>query len=225
MPTLLETFASYVPTTVVSRHATTPANVAAPYSERFQAALLFADISGFTALTERLAQRGPAGAEDLSGILNSTFGQLVAIISAFGGDTVKFAGDALLAIWPVEDEDLPTMTQRAAECGLALQATLRDTKEAAGTRLSIRIGVGAGAVVTMRLGGVYGRWEMLVAGPALLQTSAAIRQAQPGEVVLAPEAWSLVQPVCLGTAIPSDPRLEIGDWRLEINDQSPISDL
>ena len=102
MPSLPDILASYVPRMVVRRYAARPGAHVAPARERFPAALLFADISGFTALAERLAQRGPIGAEDLSAILNDAFGRLTATIAAYGGDTVKFAGDALLALWPVQ---------------------------------------------------------------------------------------------------------------------------
>jgi class 3 adenylate cyclase len=63
-------------------------------SERFPAAVLFADISGFTALTEHLAQQGPAGAEILTRELNTYFGRLIDLITIHGGDVIKFAGDA-----------------------------------------------------------------------------------------------------------------------------------
>jgi class 3 adenylate cyclase len=212
MPTLPETFASYVPALVARRYASMPGAAVGAASECLPAALLFADISGFTALAERLAQRGPAGAEDLSTILNDAFGWLVATIGAYGGDTLKFAGDALLALWSADDAapspvdpnaqaGLTAATLRAAQCALALQETLRASGADAATPLSIRVGIGAGDVVTMHLGGVYGRWELLIAGDALLQTSAAAQRAQPGEVVLAPQAWELVRDACIGTSI------------------------
>jgi predicted ATPase/class 3 adenylate cyclase len=223
MPTLTDIFASYVPTMVARRHATARAAIA-PARESFAAALLFADISGFTALAERLAQRGPIGAEDLSAILNDAFGQLTATIAAFGGDTVKFAGDALLALWPADDDGLANAACRAAQCALALQQALRDSGAASGTSLSIRIGIGAGDVTAMQLGGVYGRWELLLAGDALLQTSAAAQLAAPDEVVLAPAAWELLRDRCAGTPI-GDQRLGIGDQgaRRDVS-QSPIPD-
>jgi class 3 adenylate cyclase len=91
---LLETLTSYVPRLITRRLAASPTALTAPTSERFQAALLFADISGFTALTERLAERGPVGAEELTRLLNDYFGQLVDTMIEHGGDVVKFAGDA-----------------------------------------------------------------------------------------------------------------------------------
>ena len=45
--------------------------------QQFAAAVLFADISGFTALTERLALTGPGGVEELTELLNGCFGELL----------------------------------------------------------------------------------------------------------------------------------------------------
>src|SRR4051794_39322507 len=64
------------------------------------AGVLLADISGFTALTQRLARLGPEGAEQLSRILEVSFGRLQELIASHGGDIVADAGDALLACWP-----------------------------------------------------------------------------------------------------------------------------
>src|SRR5262249_10388071 len=58
----------YVPAFLASRFLARSAPLDAPGMERFPAAVLFADISGFTPLAERLARRGPASAEDLSGL-------------------------------------------------------------------------------------------------------------------------------------------------------------
>ena len=62
------TLTGYVPAFVVQRAAADPAMLKAPAKDRQKSAVLFTDISGFTALSERLAGRGPAGAEELSQI-------------------------------------------------------------------------------------------------------------------------------------------------------------
>jgi len=152
--------------------------------ERFPAAVLFADISGFTPLAERLARRGPAGAEDLSDLLNAYFGQLTALIDAHAGEVVTFAGDGLLAAWPADDEDLAAMTWRAGRCALAVQAALHDYDVGDGLRLSLRIGVGAGEVMVLHIGGVGGRWELLLSGAPLIEASRAEERASRGEVVI-----------------------------------------
>ncbi|HMA38211.1 MAG TPA: adenylate/guanylate cyclase domain-containing protein [Chloroflexia bacterium] len=211
MSALVDTLRSYVPHLVVSRLAADGAPAGSPTSDRFAAAVLFADISGFTALAERLAEHGPAGAEELTTLLNGYFGQLIAHIERHGGDIVKFAGDALLALWPAEATggaapDLPAATLRAAQCALAVQTALQDYT-AGGTRLALRIGIGAGTVLAAQLGGVGGRWELLLAGAPLVQISDAERQAQPGEVVLAAPAWALLAGLATGQERPGGTRL------------------
>ena len=192
----------YVPRFLASRFLVRPAPVDAPGMERFPAAVLFADISGFTPLAERLAQRGPAGAEDLSGLLNAYFGQLTALIAAHAGEVITFAGDGLLAAWPAAGEDLSAPTWRAGQCALAVQATLHNYEVGSGLRLSLRIGVAAGEVMALHIGGVGGRWQLLLSGAPLIQASRAEQRASPGEVVLSPEAWELSNNNCEGQVLP-----------------------
>src|SRR5688500_14393605 len=97
-----EALVRYVPAHVAKRIARGLPAVA--FSEEVPAAALFADISGFTSLSERLGKRGPEGVEELTRVLNTYFGRLITAVTAHGGDVVKFAGDALLAFWPVEND-------------------------------------------------------------------------------------------------------------------------
>ncbi len=61
-----------------------------------EGALLFIDISGFTALSEKLGNLGKEGTEDLSSILNRFFSEMLFIVSKYQGEVLKFGGDALL---------------------------------------------------------------------------------------------------------------------------------
>ena len=106
-PALTEVLASYVPKLIQNRIVADPSPIESPVAEEIQAALLFADISGFTLLTERLAEKGPTGVEALARILNEYFGQLIDIIHDYGGDVVKFAGDAVIAVWPIVSDIIP----------------------------------------------------------------------------------------------------------------------
>jgi hypothetical protein len=56
-------------------------------------------------------------------------------------------------------------------------------------------------MATVRIGGVYGRWEFLVSGAPLAAVAAAEHLAQPSEVVLTPEVWELIRDACVGTPI------------------------
>jgi class 3 adenylate cyclase/tetratricopeptide (TPR) repeat protein len=61
--------------------------------------LLFADISGFTAMSERLSRIGREGAEEITGIVNRYFNLMLAILRERDGQLIKFGGDALLALF------------------------------------------------------------------------------------------------------------------------------
>ena len=106
---LADVLASYVPKLIQKRVAADPSPIESPVSDDVQAVVLFADISGFTRLTEKLAETGPAGVEAIANILNQYFGQLIDIIHNYGGDVVKFAGDAVIAVWPITPDTLPSI--------------------------------------------------------------------------------------------------------------------
>ena len=166
----------------------------APFADCLPGAALFVDISGSTAVADRLATRGSTGAEELSALFNAYFGRLIDLIAAHGGDVMQFAGDGLLALWAAERTDvgLDVLGRRAAQCGRAIQAGLHDYPVADGIRLSSRVGVGCGQVTIVHVGGVDGRWEYVVDGPPILQVARAQAQAQPGQVVLSSEVWGLM---------------------------------
>jgi class 3 adenylate cyclase/tetratricopeptide (TPR) repeat protein len=206
---LINTLASYVPDLIARRLATDPTPINNPITERFPAAVLFADISGFTALTEQMAQRGPGGAEELTLLLNGYFGQLIKLITSYGGDVVKFAGDALIALFLTfgangapQPDHLSTVTGQAAQCSLIAQQQLNNYEVAPNIRLSLKLALGAGEVITMHLGGELNRWEFLVTGDPLIQVGLAGGYAQPGDVILSPEAWTLVQDSATGAPLP-----------------------
>lgn len=67
-----------------------------PSIYRFYAALLFVDISGFTVLSQKL------DVDHLRLFINAYFKKLIDIVHKYGGDVVKFAGDALYIVWQVE---------------------------------------------------------------------------------------------------------------------------
>lgn len=194
MPPLHEALASYVPELVTRRLAGDPRPLEAPCLETHPAAVLFADISGFTALTELLARQGPAGVERVAAGLNGYFGRLIAIIEAHGGDVVKFAGDALTAVWSQEQPGIRDAALRALDCALTVQRDLHGYQISDGIDLLVRVGIGASRVAAVHLGGLGGRWELVLTGSALAQGLRAEVLAQPGQVVVSPDVWQIVAP-------------------------------
>lgn len=194
--------ARYLPAGVLAAAQRNGAGGHAPLRDQFEAAILFADITGFTHLSERLAERGAAGVEELTRILNAFFGQLIDLVHAHGGDVAKFAGDALLAGWRAGSRrDLLACARSAAQCALAARDELRGFALEGGETLSLRIGLGAGPVDYVALGGVLGRWEFVVCGPGVTEAAAATAHCEPGQAVCGRGAWELLQPHCDGREI------------------------
>ncbi len=204
----LEELVCYLPALVLHRVGRDTGATLTPSVERFPAAALFADLSGFTAMTEHLAHHSPSGAEDLTSIIDLYFAHLINVVHNHGGDVVKFAGDGLLALW-YGDEPLADLAHRAVQCGLGIQmmmapaawTTLEGMPPPA--PLKVRVGISSGEVSTMYLGGVFGRWELLVTGTALVEGGRVEAEAHAGEVLIAPATWPLVAEACLGLPLPS----------------------
>ena len=115
-------------------------------SERARGAALFADISGFTPLTEALANELGAhrGAEVITANLNRVFHALIGELDRFGGRVIYFSGDAITC-WLDGDDGA-----RATACALAMQGTMARLDEVitpAGTRvqLALKVAVAVGA--------------------------------------------------------------------------------
>lgn len=170
-------------------------------------AVLFADASGFTAMTQLLARK-PNGAEELTRIINNFFSRLLKVVDAFGGDVVKFSGDALSIVWFVDEEEsertegyvapsLAVATMRACACAQELHTKLdqylaiKPTATTPAVRLRLHMGIGAGRLTSVHVGGVFKRWEYILAGPPMTQIAIAEPLARPGETVISPEAAEL----------------------------------
>ena len=202
---LTELLASYVPKLIQKRVIANPSPIESPVSEELQAAILFADISGFTLLTERMAEKGPTGVETLARILNEYFGQLINIIHEYGGDVVKFAGDAVIAVWPVIPDaaisdtvsraDQWQWTMRAAECAIEVHRRLTNYK-AEDANLYLKLAVSMGRISTVHVGGVFNRWEFLITGTPLIELGIANNIARADDILITPSAWKLIRNDC-----------------------------
>ena len=159
--------------------------------------LLFTDISGFTALTERFAaSNASAGAEQLTSLLNNYFDPLIRGVHAYGGDIIKFAGDAMLILW-VEDVEaghtLHFLTENAIACAHELQRIMRDVAALRGETLGMKAAVSVGPIRQVCLGGVLGRRDMLLTGDALSELGRANDYAKPGDVIVCGSAVSALE--------------------------------
>ena len=146
-------------------------------------ALLAADISGFTRLTERLAGEGRAGSERLVEIVSGCFDALIAEVLARGGDVLRFGGDALFVMFAADEA---RAVARAASTALAIQRLLarRATITVPGGRVRLRMSMGlhVGPVTFFVRDGAHA--EVLPIGPAVSETLRLQAAARQGEVLV-----------------------------------------
>jgi class 3 adenylate cyclase len=183
--------AGWLPRLLVARPGA--AGDASAVAARFAAAVLWLDVSGFTALSEMLGEQGPAGAERLSELLNERFGKLIAVVVRHGGDITHFAGDAICAVWPATAQArLAQGLHRAAQAALALQALPEDTGSRANEPpLRVRAGLAAGDCAWTLLGDDDESYFVVGGAPAA-QAAAAAAAGEPGEVIVVASAWPLL---------------------------------
>ena len=191
-PMVEGSFAPFVPSILIDRLVRGGVQAAGADAWRTTGAVLVVDITGFTPLTERLAERGPSGAETLAEVLNESFGAVLGPIRAHGGDVVSFAGDAILAVWraatgPTADASADTVVAAAASA-LEGQRALDTRAPVEGVRVRARAGIAAGAMWVAVVGGVRDEWRWVVGGPPLAAAGGAAAKAPPGELVLTADA-------------------------------------
>lgn len=81
---------------------------AGQFNGSFRAVGMFLDLSGFSTLTDALAKQGQYGAEILVGLMHNVFDPLVASVFEHDGKIVGFAGDGILALFPIEADERAT---------------------------------------------------------------------------------------------------------------------
>ncbi|HYR01629.1 MAG TPA: adenylate/guanylate cyclase domain-containing protein [Casimicrobiaceae bacterium] len=154
----------------------TSAPVAPGEAERRTVTVLFADLCGYTRLSQGL------DAEDVHRLLERYFGVVDAIVDRFGGRVDKHIGDAVMALFgaPVAHGDEPSRAVRAAD---AIQRAMPDIGMPFGRALTVHIGIAAGEVVASGVGAGEHR-AYTVVGPSVNLASRLVGVAGPGEIVL-----------------------------------------
>ena len=132
--------------------------------ERRVVTVVFADIVGFTSLSE---SRDP---EHVKYLVDRCFQRLVAVVTEFGGRVDKIVGDAIIALFgaPIAHED---DAERAVRAALVMQRTISETQE--GVHLRVGINTGEVLVGAIRAGGDYTAMGDVVNVASRLQTLAA----------------------------------------------------
>ncbi len=157
--------------------------------------LAFIDISGFTAMSERLSSQGRVGAEEVTDVMNATFEALLDVAYAEGGGLLKFGGDALLLLYDDEDH-APRAARAAFEMRRTLRAIGRPRTSVGAVQLKMHAGLHSGRFHFFLVGESHR--ELLVAGPAASRTVEMEAASEAGEILLSPETAMLLHPDTLG---------------------------
>src|SRR5690242_20056616 len=191
------TLAAYIPMDrrqALARGATLP--------DRTQGAALFADIAGFTPLTESLIRSLGVrrGGEELTHQLNRVYDALVAEVHRYGGSVLGFSGDAITC-WFTDGEPAgapsPPATLRATASALAMQQAMAQfaTVPLPGgdtVTLAMHAAVAAGPARRFIVGDPAIQIIDVAAGAALDRMGLVEPLAGKGEVILDPEAVAQV---------------------------------
>ncbi len=196
---LLDVVITYLPRHLVTTELRHLDHDAEPHGGEFlNGALLFADISGFTAMSERLSTLGREGAEQITEIVNRYFSTMLSIIFAHGGDLFKFGGDALLVFFP--DTDVPgslNALYASQQMQQAMSAFAQVKTSLGSFPLQMKIGLSAGSIFTGRLGTATDR-QFFVSGSVVNATARAQSLAAAGQILVTPN-------VCAALNTPPSP--------------------
>ncbi len=149
---------------------------AAIADERRVVSVVFADLVGFTTLSESLDP------EQVKLLVDGCFRRLADDVASFGGRVDKVIGDAMLALFgaPVAHGDDP---ERAVRAALRMQGSVAEHAEVTGVDLRLRIGVNTGEVVVGRM---TGESSVTAMGDVVNTASRLQGLAEPGAVLVGP---------------------------------------
>jgi adenylate cyclase len=133
--------------------------------ETVRAAIWFCDLRGFTAMAERYTR------DELLACLNQYYDCMAEAIDAEGGEILKFIGDAMLAVFPLDADDAAQRALRAAIRAKDAMLTFNQRRRETGEHsLDFGIGLHAGEVLYGNIG-ARNRLDFTVVGPAVNQAS------------------------------------------------------
>jgi adenylate cyclase len=172
-----ETLRSYVPQQVA---AGLEQDASIADQRELEVTVLFSDIRGFSALSERL------GARDVADVIGRHLEAMAEVVTSHGGTIDKFQGDAVMAVFgapvPIADH-----ARSAVGCALEMQARQEELNSQGWgidgvDRLDVGIGLNTGIVMAGAIGG-GGRLEYTVIGDAVNVAQRLQSEASGGEIV------------------------------------------
>jgi class 3 adenylate cyclase/predicted ATPase len=144
--------------------------------------VVLADVSGFTAMSERLSALGKEGAEEITLVVNDYYNAMLEISAQYGGDLLKFGGDSLLILF--EEQSGPRRALAAAQAMQRAMDCFARVQTSQGVfPLQMSVGIGHGPVFLAHLGTAE-KMEYAVMGPALSNVARAEGKASAGQTIV-----------------------------------------
>src|SRR3954449_6342220 len=183
----------YIPRLTLEWLATEPARI----HRGVESPLVFADISGFTALSEKLAKLGQIGAEEMASAITTCFADLLSVAYDEGGGLIKFGGDALLILFDGDDHAV-----RAVRAAHGMRKKLQTVGKLVtpGGRVNLRMSVGVhtGTFDFFLVGKSHK--ELIATGPGATRVVEMEGTAVAGEIVLSPATIEQLPGSAIGAA-------------------------
>ncbi|XP_065512968.1 adenylate cyclase type 10 [Caloenas nicobarica] len=156
--------------------------------------LLVVDISGFTALAEKLVHRSGTdrGTAELVETLNNYLADITDEMLVFGGDVLKFAGDAVLVLWSTTAEQVSKTLSLVLQCSQQIRKKYESRDTNVGQKLGLKIVVTAGPMSLLSVGD-GSRHYLCVCGQAVHDIHEACELVKEGEVILSATSWELCE--------------------------------
>jgi class 3 adenylate cyclase/tetratricopeptide (TPR) repeat protein len=161
---------------------------AALEGERKQVTVLFADVSGFTALSEKLDP------EEVHQLMNRAFELMLGEVHRYEGTINQFLGDGVMALFgaPIAHED---HAQRAVHAALGMQYVLQgygaELQRTQGITFRVRLGLNTGLVVVASIGDNL-RMDYTAVGDTTNLAARMLNLAEPGQIVIAEDTHKVV---------------------------------
>jgi adenylate cyclase len=148
--------------------------------ERKNVAVLFSDIRGFTAFSEKVDP------EEVVNMLNMYLSKQARTVSRHGGVVDKFVGDELVAIF-----EGPNMVDDAVRCAVEIQGEMKRLREQLPHKVAIGIGINAGMVIMGNMGSEE-RMDYTVLGSNVNLGARLCSSAGPGQILISESAYRLL---------------------------------
>ncbi|WP_345425286.1 adenylate/guanylate cyclase domain-containing protein [Halioxenophilus aromaticivorans] len=168
-------------------------------TDRKRLTIFFSDIQGFTALSEELE------AETLAALLNTYLTEMTKIVAHFGGTVDKFMGDGIMVVFgDGKTRGAKEDCLRCVSMAIAMRKRMKVLqnhwfRQGIKRKLEIRMGINTGFCTVGTFGAKAHHLDFTVLGTHVNLASRLESAADPGEILLSHESWSLIKDTILCT--------------------------